>query len=303
LTGYARADVYHTAESDETVTEIYRGEDGWHFRGIGAVATEARWPLIGALAGGLQRMTPRLQLVLTPPTSNLDIPNEDARAVDLEDSNLFALNRFPGYDRWEDGPRLTYGFDWSYDRPNLAISTTIGQSYRLNRDERLFPQGTGLSDRISDIVGRTRVQFGRLIDFTQRFRIDKDNLAIRRNELDLTVGTTETYARIGYLRLDRDIDPSVEDLRDKEELRLAGRWKFANYWSIFGATVLDLTDTEEDPVSIADGFEPVRHRVSLDYEDECLAIGISWRRDYERLGSSSQGSTFQLRLSLKGLGS
>ncbi len=34
-----------------------------------------------------------------------------ARAVDLQDSNLFALNRFPGYDRWEDGSRATYGFE------------------------------------------------------------------------------------------------------------------------------------------------------------------------------------------------
>ena len=302
LTGYARADVYHTDESEETATEIYRGEDGWHFRGIGAAAAEVRWPLIGPLAGGLQRITPRIQLVLTPPTSNLDIPNEDARAVDLEDSNLFALNRFPGYDRWEDGSRITYGFDWSYDRPRLSITTTIGQSYRLNRDERIFPEGTGLSDRLSDIVGRTRVQFGRFLDVTQRYRIDKDNFAIRRSETDLTVGTTETYARVGYLRLNRNIDPSVEDLRDKEELRLAGRWKFADYWSVFGATVLDLTDKNEDPVSIADGFEPVRHRLSLDYEDECLAIGISWRRDYERFGSLREGNTFQFRLALKGLG-
>ncbi len=302
LTGYARADAYHTDETASTTVPIYRGEEGWHFRGIGALAAEARWPLIGPLAGGIQRIVPRLQLVLTPPTPNLSIPNEDARAVDLEDSNLFALNRFSGYDRWEDGSRITYGFDWSYDRPNLAVTTTIGQSYRLNRDERLFPQGTGLSDRLSDIVGRTRFQLGRFIDLTQRFRLDKDNLAIRRSELDLTVGTTDTYARVGYLRLNRNIDPEVEDLRDKEELRLAGRWQFARYWSVFGATVLDLTDTSEDPVSIADGFEPVRHRLSVDYEDECLAIGISWRRDYERLGSGTEGSTFQLRFTLKGLG-
>ena len=98
---------------------------------------------------------------------------------------------------------------------NLAITTTIGQSYRLNRDERLFPQGTGLSDRLSDIVGRTRVQFGRFIDFTQRFRIDKDNLAVRRNEVDLTVGSRSTYVSAGYLRLDRNIAPALEDLRDR----------------------------------------------------------------------------------------
>ena len=302
FTGYLRGDVYHTDESAKTQTLIYRGEDGWQGRGIAALAAEARWPLIGPLAGGIQRLVPRVQLVLTPPTQNLSIPNEDSRSVDLEDSNLFSLNRFPGYDRWEDGSRVTYGVNWSLDRPNVAITSTIGQSYRLNRDARIFPEGTGLTDRFSDVVGRTRIQVGRFIDLTQRFRLDKTNLAIRRNELDLTVGTTETYARIGYLRLNRNVDRSVEDLRDKEELRFAGRYKFARYWSVFGATVLDLTDAEEDPLSLADGFDPVRHRVSVDYEDSCLEFGISWRRDYERFGRGGRGSTFALRLSLKGLG-
>ncbi|HEU4810321.1 MAG TPA: LPS assembly protein LptD, partial [Sphingomicrobium sp.] len=214
----------------------------------------------------------------------------------------FALNRFPGYDRWEDSSRVTYGVDWFYDRPNLSISTTVGQSYRLNRREGIFPEGTGLTDRLSDIVGRTRIRYGRFIDLTHRFRLDKDNLTFRRNELDLTVGSDQTYAQIGYLRLNRDIDPLIEDLRDREELRLAGRVKFARYWSIFGATVIDLTGKDEDPFSLADGYEPVRNRLGIAYEDECLELGVTWRRDYERLGEFRKGSTFALQIGLKGLG-
>ena len=166
----------------------------------------------------------------------------------------------------------------------------------------IFPDGTGLSDRFSDFVGRTRIRYGRLIDLTHRFRIDKNSLAFRRNEVDLTVGTDQTYVQIGYLRLNRDISAAVEDLRDKEELRVAGRWKFARYWSVFGATVLDLTDSAEDPLSLADGFQPVRQRLGIAYEDECLELGLSWRRDYERIGDFRKGSTFSLRMALKGLG-
>jgi LPS-assembly protein len=70
---------------------------------------------------------------------------------------------------------------------------------------------------------------------------------------------------------------------------------------VFGSTVLDLTNKDEDPLSIADGINSVRHRLSLDYEDDCLSFGISWRRDYERLGDRADGSTFLFRLSLKGL--
>lgn len=302
FTAFARGDVYHTDESASTSVAAYAGEDGWHFRGIAAGAVDIKWPFIGAAFGGTQRLTPRVQLVVTPSTQNLSIPNEDARAVDLEDSNLFALNRFPGYDRWEDGSRITYGVEWSLDRPNVAINTIVGQSYRLTRKPSIFPDGTGLTDRFSDIVGRTRVRFGDFVDLTHRFRLDKDNLVPRRNEVDLTVGTRETYAQIGYLKLNRDIDPAIEDLRDKEELRLAGRVKFARYWSVFGATVIDLTGKQEDPLSLADGYEPVRHRLGITYEDECLELGLSWKRDYERIGEFRKGNTFALRLSLKGIG-
>ncbi len=302
LTAYARADVYHTDESAETTTEIYRGKEGWQYRGIAALAADVKWPLVGQLWGGTQRLTPRVQLVLTPPTENLDIPNEDARAVDLEDSNLFALNRFPGYDRWEDGSRVTYGFEWAFDRPKWSVHTVIGQSYRLTREPSIFPDGTGLTDRFSDIVGRTRLRFGRLIDVTHRYRVDKDSFAVRRNELDLTVGTDLTYAQIGYLRLNRDISTAIEDLRDKEELRLAGRWQFHQYWSVFGSTVLDLTGEDEDPLSLADGYQPVRHRLGITYEDDCLELGVAWKRDYERIGEFRKGSTFSISFALKGIG-
>jgi LPS-assembly protein len=302
VTAFARGDAYHSDENDEADIALYRGEEGWRFRGIGALAADVKWAFVGPAFGGTQRLTPRVQLVLTPPTPNLEIPNEDARSVDLEDSNLFALNRFPGYDRWEDGSRVTYGVEWNLDRPNVAISTIIGQSYRITRNPGIFPDGTGLTDRWSDIVGRTRVRFGQLVDITHRFRIDKDNLSPRRNEVDLTLGGDETYVQIGYLRLNRNISAAIEDLRDKEELRLAGRVKFARYWSVFGATVLDLTGKEEDPLSLADGYEPVRHRLGITYEDECLELGLSWKRDYERLGEFKKGSTFALRFALKGIG-
>jgi len=302
LTAFARGDVYHTDDAASTPVASYAGTDGWHWRGIGALAADIKWPFVGPAFGGIQRIVPRVQLVLTPPTPNLDIPNEDARSIDLEDSNLFALNRFPGYDRWEDGSRITYGLDWSLDRPNLSILTTIGQSYRITRRPGIFPEGTGLTDRASDIVGRTRVRFGRLIDITHRYRIDKSNFTFRRNELDLTIGSEQTYAQIGYLRLNRNIDPAIEDLRDKEELRVAGRVKFRRYWSIFGATVIDLTDKSEDPFSLADGYTPVRNRLGIAYEDECLELGLTWRRDYEHIGAFRKGSTFGFHLALKGLG-
>ncbi len=302
LTAFARGDVYHANDTRLTPVALYRGTEGWSARGIGALAAELRWPLIGEFMGGLQRLTPRVQIVASPPTQNLSIPNEDARSIELEDSNLFALNRFPGHDRWEDGARITYGVDWALDLPRIALRTTVGQSYRLSELESIFPQGTGLSERFSDVVGRTTLRYGRKLSFTHRFRLDKDSLAVRRNEVDATFGGRQTYGTIGYLRLDRDINSGLEDLRDREELRLGGRVRFANHWSLFGSAVVDLTNFEEDPASGADGYEPVRHRLGVAYDDDCIEIGVTWRRDYDTTGDFRRGNTFLFRVALKNLG-
>ena len=302
FTALARTDAYHTSSILDTVTPAYRGTEGWSGRSIATAAVDVKWPFVGEAFGGTQRFTPRLQVVTSPVDGNLRVPNEDSRAVDLEDSNLFALNRFPGYDRYEDGARATYGFEWALDRPGLSIQSVVGQSYRLSSEPSLFPDGTGLTSRTSDIVGRTVVKFHRFVSLTHRYRLDKDDLAIRRNEIDATVGSDATYLTAAYLRLDRNIVDQLEDLRDREEVRLGGRIQFTKYWSVFGSTTIDLTGQQEDPASAADGFEPARHRLGVAYDDECLEFGLTWRRDYQDRGDARRGNTFLLRVAFKQLG-
>jgi LPS-assembly protein len=302
FTGYARGDVYHSSDNYLTSTAIYQGEPGWQTRGIAAAAAEMRWPFVGELFGGTQHIIPRVQVVATPPTSNLNIPNEDSRAVDLDDSNLFALNRFAGYDRFEDGSRVTYGFDYRYDRPYFSLEATIGQSYRLNNRASILPEGTGLSDRLSDIVGRVDLRYRDFLTLSHRFRLDKDNLAIHRNEIDAIVGSRSTYAEVSYVRLNRNVTTGIEDLRDVEEIRVGGRAAFARYWSLFGSTTIDLTGHDDDPTTTLSGYTPLRHYLGVAYQDDCINIEFTWRRQYQSVGDVTAGNAFLVRLAFRNLG-
>jgi LPS-assembly protein len=302
LTAMARGDVYHSDDNLLNPTAAYRGIEGWQSRGVALGAIDVKWPLVGAFMGGTQMLTPRVQLVAAPSISNLDIPNEDARAIDLEDSNLFALNRFPGYDRVEDGARITYGADWQINLPGISIHSNIGQSYRLTDKPTLFPDGTGLTEQFSDYVGRTELRYRDFLKFTSRFRLDKDDFTIRRAEFDATIGNNQTYAEIGYLRLNRDITGTSEDLADREEVSAAGRFTFARNWSIFGSAVINLTDRNEDPTNTSDGFEPLRTRLGFAYSDGCLELGLAWRRDYFQVADARSGNSFRIYFSLRNLG-
>jgi LPS-assembly protein len=256
LTAYGRGDVYNASDTALTTVLAYRGEGGIHARAIGALALDMKWPLVGGFLGGTQRITPRVQVVAAPRIENLEVPNEDARSVDLEDSNLFALNRFAGYDRFEDSTRFTYGLDYALYLPGFSLESNVGQSYRLTSRPSILPPGTGLDGRVSDIVGRTVLRFRDFVTLTHRYRLDKDNLAVRRNEFDATIGSRSTYVTLGYLRLNRNIAPSLEDLRDREEARVAARVQIARFWSVSGTILVDLTDRNEDPTSVSDGFDP-----------------------------------------------
>lgn len=302
FTALARGDVYHSRQNELTSTALYRGTSGWQGRGIAAAALDVKWPFMGAALGGTQVFTPRVQIVAIPKVRNLAIPNEDSRSVELEDSNLFALNRFPGYDRIEDGVRVTYGADWQLTRPGWRVMTNIGQSYRLSTQKTLLPDGTGLSSRTSDIVGRTDLRFRDVVQFTHRFRLDKDSLKLRRNEFDATIGNHRTYAEVGYLRLNRDIPATFEDLRDREEVRFSGRVAFARRWSVFGSAVANLTSKIEDPTKTKDGFQMLRHRLGFAYADDCLDLALTWRRDYITNGDATRGNTIQFNIAFKGLG-
>jgi len=191
---------------------------------------------------------------------------------------------------------------FAINRPNLTVEATVGQSYRLNNRSTILPQGTGLSDRFSDIVGRADIKYRGFLTLTHRFRLNKDNLAIRRNEIETTIGSRSTYFRASYLRLNRDVTTGVEDLRDIEEVRLGGRVAFARFWSVFGATSIDLTGKDDDPTTTLNGFTPLRHRAGVAYEDDCISIEATWQRQYQTFGDARRGNSFLVRLAFRNLG-
>jgi LPS-assembly protein len=71
---------------------------------------------------------------------------------------------------------------------------------------------------------------------------------------------------------------------------------------VFGSGVVNLTDRKEDPLNNSDGFQPLRTRLGVAYEDDCLEVALTWRRDYVRTGDARKGDTFQIRFALRNLG-
>jgi LPS-assembly protein len=170
-------------------------------------AVYLHWPLLRAASMGAQIIEPEVQLVTAPEvgiSQNLRIPNEDSLDLEYSDSNLFDLNRYPGIDRLEGGTRVDYALHAAWYLPGSAtLDGLIGQSYRLHKDNVYLP-GSGLTDNISDIVGRFVLAPTPLFNLTYRTRLSHSDLGARMIDATANFGNHVLYFSGGYLYSNTD---------------------------------------------------------------------------------------------------
>ena len=135
------------------------------------VGLEYRYPFIGVQSWGTQTIEPIAQVILRPNEPDIGrLPNEDAQSLVFDDSNLFKVDKFSGYDRVEGGGRANVGLQYTaqFNRAGY-VSAMFGQSYQLFGTNS-FAVGdatntgldSGLDTTRSDYVARVTYQPNRI---------------------------------------------------------------------------------------------------------------------------------------------
>jgi LPS-assembly protein len=254
------------------------------------IAAQWRYPLARTSDWGQQIVEPVVQVVAAPDwANNDDIPNEDSLDFEFDDSNLLSLNRFPGVDRVDPGSRVDYGLKWGFSSSSIGeASAFLGQSFRLENDDA-FPAGSGLDDNLSDVVGRIRLVPQEDIDLSYRFRIDKDDMAAERHELDLSIGPPAFDLDLSYVFLSDDL--STDEFDTREELAFHLSSQLNETWSVQGAHRRDLE--AHDALSTSFG---------LTYQDECFFITVEAKRTYYEDREIGEEDSVMVKLVLTNLG-
>ena len=97
------------------------------------VGLEYRYPFINVQPWGTTTIEPIAQVIARPnETYAGKLPNEDAQSMVFDASNLFAVDKFSGYDRVEGGGRANVGVQATtqFDRGG-SVNVLFGQSYQL----------------------------------------------------------------------------------------------------------------------------------------------------------------------------
>ncbi len=254
--------------NSDAVNPTNATENGLTGRIFPQLALQWRYPWVRHSGTMHQVVEPIAQVVLAPNGSNPGkIPNEDSQDFEFDDTNLFSINRFTGVDRVSSGTRVDYGLKWTVTGDGGgSASAFVGQSYRLHEDA-VFEEGSGVEDKLSDIVGRVEIKPTYALDLRYRFRIDKDDLAPRRSELDLRIGPPALNLDLGYVFI--DADAQADEFGGREELNWMLYSRLSKYWSAFGGVRMDL-----------EARETREARIGLTYDDECFMIQAVGRRSF-----------------------
>lgn len=286
-----RVDGYWVSDVPDPANPAASNRDGVTGRIVPQVSLDWRWPLVRAENGARQVVEPIANFILSPFGGNPnDIPNEDSQNFEFDDTNVFATNRFPGLDRIEGGPRINYGLRYGLFGDNGgSLTALIGQSIRPHEDDT-FAARTGLETRRSDYVGRIDISPSPQFSLYQRFRLDRDDLALQRNEITFSSNAERVGANITYVRLSREL--TADEITGREEINLRAHAQLAQYWTANAHTRRDLGD---DGGTINAG-------AGLVYEDECFNVGINFDRNFTRDRDVQPSSSVTFRIKLKHLG-
>ncbi|MCS6624960.1 LPS assembly protein LptD [Roseibacterium beibuensis] len=302
-----RADHYSVADLPAALGV---GEESFG-RGRATAGLDVSYPLIRRFGATDLILEPLAQLSLST-DSDLDprIPNEDSETIELDESSLFRVDRFPGYDLYEGGLRFTTGarttLRWDNGR---QASLFIGRSFRSNEEPGfLIPppdapadlyDPTGLASDMSDWVVQGDFSPSDRIRGWGHATIDSSG-DVRRAEIavDGRWGR-RNLATVSYI-LDRSNPVPGPGNRNYEFFQIAGQQFLYGNWGVAFSGTADLERTPRPGQPDPDYL--VQSEIGLLFDDDCFRFELGWRRDNTSVRPSGPSEGPYVRLTLATFG-
>jgi LPS-assembly protein len=267
-------------------------------RGMVTAGLEARYPILMTTANSTHVFEPIAQIYARPdePLAGA-LPNEDAQSFVFDATTLFERDKFSGYDRIEGGTRANIGFQYTGTFDNgYKLHGIFGQSYQLagqnsfdTADLVNAGANSGLETSRSDYVGLGGIETPQGLSFAASYRLDEKDLSFRRGDLTTGFQNDTFQSQLLYTHVGAQPDYGFDE--DQDEIQAKGRFKFKDYWSVFGGVAWDLNN---DVL--------VRKTLGLSYEDECTIFTIAYTSQRDTTDESASDWSIGARLTFRTLG-
>jgi LPS-assembly protein len=287
----ARADLYSVdtpagADALYTAASLTAPKNGTFGRSLATAGADISMPFFRQFGRTSVVFEPLAQLVASPNVDpNKNLPNEDSRAFNFDTTNLFTLNRFPGFDEYESGVRMNVGGRVSAKWGRGDASFLVGRTIRTEPD-LIFTKQSGLSGTLSDWVTAATLTPIPGIRMFSRTRLDSDTLKVKREDAGLDVGFSRLSGSARYQFNDQDVTGVQQ-----QSLSLGATAFVTRNWGLGINTTRDL-QAKIWPVT----------QFSLIYRDECIRIDVVYTHDATIHSNITPSNSITIRLNLATLG-
>jgi LPS-assembly protein len=273
-------------------------------RGMALAGVTVSYPWVANASYGSHVIEPIGQIIARQASIEQNtLPDEDAKSLVFDDTNLFDINKFSGYDRIETGTRANVGLQYTFQANYGGYARILaGESFQLAgtnpykdpgvdaNGNPVFTPVSGLQTDRSDYVLGAYLQPFNLVQLISQSRFSSHDFGLQREDAgaQLTIGPFTNSTIYSFLSSDpaNGIYSSQQDLFGQIGVKITDRW------SVAAAVRYDL-----------DANELASDMVQVRYADECFVLTASYTDNLYHNPTIVDGQTLMVRFELKHLGS
>ncbi|MFV0367917.1 MAG: LPS-assembly protein LptD [Hyphomicrobiaceae bacterium] len=273
-----RGDAYSYSGYNQAATAV--DESTSFVRGLAAGGATVSYPWIAQSQAGSHVIEPIGQIVVRQAhVQQNELPVEDARSLIFDDTTLFEVDKFSGYDRVETGTRANVGLQYTFTHNNGGYARFLaGQSFHLGGENPFTDPGvdfdgndnynpySGLDTDRSDYVLGAYLAPSSIFRFITQARFDEEDFAVRRADLAGQLNFGPLLAQAAYTF--SAVDPQQVD-DDQQDISAAVGLQLTENWSVMATMRYDIDDTSR----LLDTF-------SIKYSDECFILTATYQESF-----------------------
>jgi LPS-assembly protein len=291
-----RGDLYGINEFVDPSTNLT--SSGALVRGNAVGGAEYRYPFIATTGNVAHVFEPIAQIIGRPDSvgDQSQIPNEDAKSLVFDDTILFDIDKFSGYDRIETGTRANVGFRYTAQfYSGASLRAVVGESYQI-AGQNSFDANSGLATRSSDYVTGLYMQAASYQSFSAQTRFNRDTLAVERTDLNSSTNFGPIDLRVNYA----DVAPEAlvpettgtNPQQRLQEVATKAALSVTDYWALLGSVRYDV----QNNLLLQAG-------AGVQYQDDCMTLAVTYEENKIQDQSIRPDSTVMVSFALKYLGS
>jgi LPS-assembly protein len=254
-------------------------------REFGVVGATITYPLIKQETGISYILEPIGQIAIAN-VQKYDprIPDEDSTDFELDPTNLFEVDRSPGYDIFEGGQAITLGGRGTILLDDgRSASLLFGRRFGAESDPSV-PAYSGLQPALSDyVLGADATPIDGLRMFAN-LRLDANTFAVNRLETGVSFKLPRVDGYVAYLK-----EPESPNGSPLTSLDIHGEAFLTRHWGVTSYAILDSGTWRQTEFGVV-------------YRDSCVRVEVIYRHNETFNGTLGPTTSVVLRLSLATVG-